>query len=77
MRDRGRPVPSALAPYAFVTVHPSALLRAPDEAPDRRTLRQFLIDGGLSAPTADWLVMNVRLDDGPVRHTHPAGRVSP
>jgi len=28
-RDRGRLVPSGLAPYALATVHPSALLRAP------------------------------------------------
>ena len=30
-RDRGRPVPSRWAPYAMATVHPSSLLRAPDE----------------------------------------------
>ena len=30
-RERGRLVPFALAPYALATVHPSALLRAPDE----------------------------------------------
>ena len=30
-RDRGRLVPFALAPCALATVHPSALLRAPDE----------------------------------------------
>jgi esterase len=45
------------------------LLRAPDEAPDRRTLRQALIDGGLSPGLADWLVMNVRLEDGRARWT--------
>ena len=43
-RDRGRLVPSALAPYALATVHPSALLRAPDkEARDRET-RSFVED---------------------------------
>jgi len=30
-RSRGQPVPSALAPAVIATVHPSALLRAPDE----------------------------------------------
>jgi uracil-DNA glycosylase family 4 len=43
-RDRGRPVPSALAPHAFVTVHPSALLRAPDEATRRREILRFIED---------------------------------
>ncbi|MCK6450113.1 MAG: UdgX family uracil-DNA binding protein [Alphaproteobacteria bacterium] len=31
-RIRGRFMPSALAPYVMATVHPSALLRAPDDA---------------------------------------------
>ena len=44
MRDRGRPVPSALAPHAFVTVHPSALLRAPDEATRHRETLRFVED---------------------------------
>jgi uracil-DNA glycosylase family protein len=43
-RDRGRPVPSALAPYAFVTVHPSALFRAPDEATRHREVLRFIED---------------------------------
>jgi DNA polymerase len=43
-RDRGRPLPSALAPYAFVTVHPSALLRAPDEATRRHEMSRFVED---------------------------------
>jgi DNA polymerase len=43
-RDRGRPVTSALAPHAFVTVHPSALLRAPDEATRRRETLRFIED---------------------------------
>jgi len=45
------------------------LLRAPDEAPDRRSLRGFLVEGGLSPATADWLAMNVRLEDGRARWT--------
>jgi uracil-DNA glycosylase family protein len=43
-RHRSRPVPSALAPYAFVTVHPSALLRAPDEATHYREILRFVDD---------------------------------
>src|SRR3984893_10269368 len=30
-RDRAKPIPSKWAPYAMATVHPSSLLRAPDE----------------------------------------------
>ena len=43
-RDRGRLVPFKLAPYALATVHPSALLRAPDEATRREELRRFIED---------------------------------
>jgi len=43
-RDRGRLVPSALAPYALATVHPSALLRAPDEETRDRETRRFVED---------------------------------
>jgi DNA polymerase len=37
-------VPSALAPHALATVHPSALLRAPDEETRDREIRKFLAD---------------------------------
>jgi uracil-DNA glycosylase len=43
-RDRGRLVPSALAPYALATVHPSSLLRAPDEQTRERETRRFVED---------------------------------
>jgi uracil-DNA glycosylase len=43
-RDRGRLVPSNLAPYALATVHPSALLRAPDEETRHREIRRFIED---------------------------------
>jgi len=43
-RDRGRLVPSAVAPYALATVHPSALLRAPDEATRQREILRFVED---------------------------------
>jgi DNA polymerase len=43
-RDRGQLIPSALAPYALATVHPSALLRAPDEQTREREIRRFVQD---------------------------------
>ncbi len=43
-RDRGRLVPFALAPCALATVHPSALLRAPDEETRRREIERFIQD---------------------------------
>jgi uracil-DNA glycosylase len=43
-RDRGRLVPSRWAPYALATVHPSALLRAPDEAARHREISRFIDD---------------------------------
>jgi esterase len=45
------------------------LLRAPEEAADRRELRRHLVDGGLSPVLADWLAMNVRVEDGRARWT--------
>jgi uracil-DNA glycosylase len=43
-RDRGQFVPFALAPNALATVHPSALLRAPDEETRRRGILHFIED---------------------------------
>jgi uracil-DNA glycosylase family protein len=43
-RDRGRFVPFAAAPYALATIHPSALLRAPDEDTRRREIGRFIED---------------------------------
>jgi uracil-DNA glycosylase len=43
-RDRGRLVPLALAPCALATVHPSALLRAPDEETRRQEIERFVDD---------------------------------
>jgi pimeloyl-ACP methyl ester carboxylesterase len=45
------------------------LLEAPEEAPERRDLRRFLIERGLAPATADWLVMNVRSEAGRARWT--------
>src|SRR5882757_6684956 len=45
------------------------LLAAPEEAPSRRHLRQHLVDAGLSVELADWLAMNVRVEDDHARWT--------
>jgi uracil-DNA glycosylase len=43
-RDRGRPLESELAPVALATVHPSSILRAPDEESRRRERAAFVDD---------------------------------
>jgi uracil-DNA glycosylase len=43
-RDRGAPLPSSLAPFVFVTVHPSSLLRTPDPEARRAAMKQFVAD---------------------------------
>jgi len=43
-RDRGVPLDSGLAPHVLVTVHPSSLLRAPDEAARRAAYAAFVDD---------------------------------
>jgi uracil-DNA glycosylase family protein len=41
---RGRELPSPLAPHALATVHPSSILRAPDDETRHRELRAFVED---------------------------------
>jgi len=43
-RRRGELVPTALAPVAMATVHPSSILRAPDEAARRAETERFVED---------------------------------
>jgi len=43
-KERGRPVPSRWAPHALATVHPSSLLRAPDEETRHRETEKFIDD---------------------------------
>jgi len=43
-RERGKPVPSTLAPHVVATVHPSSILRAPDEAARHREMAAFVAD---------------------------------
>lgn len=43
-RDRGRAIPSRWAPCAVATVHPSALLRIPDEEARHRETQRFIAE---------------------------------
>lgn len=43
-RDRGRPLPTALAPRALATLHPSSLLRAPTPEERERRTTEFIAD---------------------------------
>jgi len=43
-RDRGRLIQSRWAPYALATVHPSSVLRAPDEETRHRETIRFIED---------------------------------
>ena len=43
-RQRGQTVESALAPFAMATVHPSSILRAPDEKSRHEQMRTFVND---------------------------------
>jgi DNA polymerase len=43
-KERGRLVPFAMAPHALATMHPSALLRAPDEETRSREILRFTQD---------------------------------
>ena len=43
-RDRGKPTRTPWAPWWMATYHPSALLRAPDEATRQRMEAEFLAD---------------------------------
>jgi DNA polymerase len=44
MSQRGEVSPSDLAPWAMATVHPSSLLRAPDDEARRRAFEAFVAD---------------------------------
>ncbi len=43
-KNRGKLVPSDLAPYVMATVHPSSILRAPDDASRRSAAKAFVRD---------------------------------
>ncbi|HEV7773736.1 MAG TPA: UdgX family uracil-DNA binding protein [Conexibacter sp.] len=48
-RDRGRPLDSPLAPCVMATVHPSSILRAPDDAARRKAHAAFVADLAVAA----------------------------
>ena len=43
-QSRGKFIPSPLAPHVMATVHPSSLLRAPDEETRKRETQRFIKD---------------------------------
>lgn len=43
-QERGRFVSSPLAPHVLATVHPSAILRAPDDETRHREMKRFAED---------------------------------
>jgi uracil-DNA glycosylase family protein len=43
-QQRGKPVPSPLAPVVLATVHPSSILRAPDEETRHSEYKRFVAD---------------------------------
>jgi uracil-DNA glycosylase len=45
-QHRGELLDSALAPYVMATVHPSSILRAPDETTRQEEMRRFVEDMG-------------------------------
>jgi DNA polymerase len=48
-RQRGQFVPSPLAPYVMATVHPSSILRAPDDVSRRQQKEAFIRDLKIAA----------------------------
>jgi len=43
-QQRGEWVPSSIAPFVMATVHPSSILRAPDEESRHEEMRKFIAD---------------------------------
>ena len=41
---RGQPIPSSIAPFVMATVHPSSILRAPDDESRHREMARFIDD---------------------------------
>ena len=48
-QQRGKLIPSSLAPHVMATVHPSSILRAPDDASREREMKLFVADLGAVA----------------------------
>ncbi|HWD98379.1 MAG TPA: uracil-DNA glycosylase family protein, partial [Bryobacteraceae bacterium] len=49
-RDRGRLVPSPLAPHVMATIHPSAILRAVDDESRAAEMERLIEDLKIVAP---------------------------
>ncbi len=49
-RDRGTLIPSSLAPGVIATIHPSAILRAPDAATRQAEMAHFIEDLRIAVP---------------------------
>ena len=43
-QQRGKWIPSLLAPNVMATMHPSSILRAPDDASRHREMKKFILD---------------------------------
>jgi DNA polymerase len=54
MRQRGKFVPSPLAPRVIATVHPSSILRAQDDESRREQKQAFIRDLTIAARAASW-----------------------
>jgi DNA polymerase len=62
--DRGRVFPSALAPRVMATVHPSSILRAPDEVTRESELRNFIADLVVAARILSERRIDIGLESG-------------
>jgi DNA polymerase len=71
-KDRGRFVPSPLAPRVLATVHPSSILRAPDDETRRAEMARFVAD--LAKVAA---VLRTRASSGPPTVPRAGPRRSP
>jgi DNA polymerase len=43
-KERGKLIPSALAPHVVATIHPSSILRGPDERSRHEEMKRFIAD---------------------------------
>ena len=55
------PIPAALSASGAVL---QKLLSVPERAQDRRAMKDALLGAGLSLPITEWLLMNLRADEG-------------
>jgi uracil-DNA glycosylase len=58
-RDRGKAIESSLAPYVLATVHPSSILRAPDDEARHTQMEAFVEDMRQVARIARGKISNV------------------